>query len=696
MTGKQHRKLAAILFADLVGYTKLMQTNEENASATLKVFQSTIKEKVLEHKGQIVNFYGDGALTIFDTPAQAMQCAMELQRAWLPQHVSVRIGVHSGTVIFDDDQVYGDSVNLTSRIESMGVGGSVLFSERVRKDIKNHPKFESVSLGSFDFKNVEEPVEVYALTNDGFPLPQDEDIIGKLKGHLKSNKRKDRKWLLPGLVVGAIVLGLFWWTIQTISAGDAGSSQAEKVNILPDAPSKSIAVLPFRNMSNDSEQQYFSDGISEEILNALSQLKDLKISGRSSSFQFREEQVDLKEVGEKLGVTTVLEGSVRKMGNRVRIIAQLTNIEDGFQIWSDRYDRELEDVFAIQDEIAQAIVKNLELAFSSNENAHIVKMPTENQEAYDLFLKGLHLGNLGQFKNSVEYLEKATQLDSDFALAYAYLSIYTFFIYQPIGKIVSPEIEAMIRAYAEKAMNLDSTLAMAYSAMAYIYHDFDNDYFRAQKSLEKGLEYNPSSADLYKHLAHNTFFQSGDPEKGIRYAKKAVELDPLNSENFLHLSAMYLYARKDEDAKALTSEIDSLFPGDPLGQISIGQLKGYLKDYQGAYEFIHPTRAILEDNKFTFFYAHYIASVARSGKKEEASNLLEEFKTNPEWEASPFSFAIVNLALGDKEQVYQNLEQSFEINDFTALRDLKINPFWDELRGEPRFEGLLERLELRN
>ncbi len=278
----ESRHLAVIMFTDIVGYTAMMQHDESQALIILNRFKTILNQKVAEFQGELIQYYGDGSLIIFTNAVDAVSCAGMLQEDFMNEpHVPVRIGIHLGDIIHKEGNIFGNCVNITSRIESMGVPGAVLVSEPVHEQIKNKPAFRFHSLGSFDFKNVEEPMEIFSLSVNNFPALRREDLSGK-------------------------------------------TSESKTI--------KSIAVLPFVNMSNDPAQEYFSDGMAEEIINSLSHLKDLNVAGRTSSFQFKGKSVDLRHVGKKLSVNTVLEGSVRKQGNRLRITAQLINVEDGYHL----------------------------------------------------------------------------------------------------------------------------------------------------------------------------------------------------------------------------------------------------------------------------------------------------------------------------------------------------------------------------
>jgi TolB-like protein/class 3 adenylate cyclase len=340
------RQLAAIMFTDIEGYTAMMQQDEQRALTIKNRHREILQKEHAHHSGRVIHYFGDGTLSIFQSAIEAVRCALAMQSTFCqPPSVPLRIGLHLGDVIFEDENVFGDGVNLASRVESLGVAGCVLMSDRVKEEIRNHPEFKTISVGTYQFKNIDRRVEVFALDHEGLIKPEPNSLKGKT-----NEKKRPRP--------------------------------PEK------HASKSIAVLPFVNMSNDPEQEYFSDGMAEEIINSLTHIKDLKVAGRMSSFQFKGATADLREVGKKLGVNTVLVGSIRKQGNRIRITAQLVNVEDGFHFWSEKFDRQMEDIFAIQDEIAFAITEQLKVSLLENDRKKIRKTFTQNADAYECYLKG--------------------------------------------------------------------------------------------------------------------------------------------------------------------------------------------------------------------------------------------------------------------------------------------------------------------
>ena len=397
---KNIRQLAAIMFTDMVGYTALMQENETKAKSNRDRHRKVLEESIQNHHGLTLQYYGDGTLSVFGSAIEAVECAVEIQTELQKEpKIPLRIGLHVGDIVYADDGVYGDAVNIASRIENLSAPGGVLVSAKVFDDIKNHQEFKTVFLGEYELKNVKLPIEVYAISNEGLVVPQKEQIkrkTGEKKNDLPKSAMRWRKLVLSILMI--IILAVAGYFIyNNLNIG----TSVEKM-----AFEKSIAVLPFVNMSGDPEQEYFSDGITEEILNVLAQIEGLKVAGRTSAFSFKGKNEDIRTIGDKLDVNMVLEGSVRKSGNQVRITAQLINVENGFHIWSETYNREMQDIFTVQEDIANRIVEQLKLQVQETSES---EGETQNMEAYEFLLKGsyfLQQGFAGH-KEARGYLQKA-------------------------------------------------------------------------------------------------------------------------------------------------------------------------------------------------------------------------------------------------------------------------------------------------
>ena len=399
------RQLAAIMFSDMSGYTALMQQNEQLAKSKRRRLKEVLEASVSASHGKILEYTGDGALSMFNSAIDAVHCAVAIQRT-LQQDpkVELRIGIHTGDISIEDGAIYGDGVNIASRIESLSVPGSILISEKVFDEISNQENLSAREMGYFEFKNVIKPVRIFALDSEGLVVPAREALKGKTK-----------------------------------------------------QPYNRLAVLPFINMSADPENEYFSDGITEELLNALTRVDGLQVTSRTSSFAFKGKNTDIRDIGIQLNVDRILEGSVRKAGNRVRITAQLINAADGYHIWSENYDRDLTDIFKVQDEISSIISNKLRENLSMKDHeVTLVKVPTQNLEAYTLYLKGLHFYNKitpQDARKAIECFEKAIMLEPEYAQAYAMTAAcYTYL--GGSGQMQPAKAFEIVHKYSDKAYNL--------------------------------------------------------------------------------------------------------------------------------------------------------------------------------------------------------------------------------------------------
>lgn len=636
------RHLAAILFADVVGYTAMMQEDELLALNKLHRFKEELESRVKERGGKIIQFYGDGCLFIFPNSADAVGCAKILQENYRKDPpLPVRIGIHLGDFVWEEGNIFGDSINISSRIESMGIPGSILLSDLIKKQIQNKPEFQLTSLGEFEFKNVDEPMEIFALSNIGFPVPSKTALLGKFKE--------------PEI-------------------------------------GKSIAVLPFVNMSNDTDQEYFSDGISEEIYNSLAHVKGLKVAGRTSSFQFKGKNTDLREVGEKLNVGTILEGSVRKQGNRLRITAQLINVKDGYHLWSEQYDRELNDVFVIQEEIALAITEKLKVTLLQKEKALISKNPTENHEAYDLYLKGrYHLNRRGSdMIKALEYFKQATELDPSFALAFTGMAD-AYAIIAFYGIMPPHEVMPKAKKFAEKAIQLNAALVEAYTSMAFISVFYDWNWKEAKKYFQHTFDLNPNYGLAHYWYSYYLSFIERNFELSIKEARIAAEnLDPLVAISHHVLSMMYINAGKFEEGleeSKLAIELDeNSFPAYRGLGISLAKLKKYKKSIDAL------KKAVRLSARHPWPMVELCWVYSLSGKLPETQEIFDELTERSKTEY------ISGLFMAGAAYFSKNFDKAFEFMEIAfsqrdgSLPCIKTWPLCAFIREDPRFQPFLTRM----
>jgi adenylate cyclase len=500
------RKLAAILSADVKGYSRLMGEDEDATVRTLTAYREVIAALIKKHRGRVVDSPGDNLLAEFASVVDAVRCAVGIQEelkvknAELPENrkMAFRIGINLGDVIEEGDRIYGDGVNIAARVEGLAGGGGICISGTAYDHVENKLPLEYEYWGEQTVKNISKPVRVYRVRTEA------EAAVPKVSGELE----------------------------------------------LPDKPS--IAVLPFVNMSGDPEQEYFSDGMTEEIITALSKVPRLFVIARNSTFTYKGKPVKVQKVAEDLGVRYVLEGSVRKAGDRVRITAQLIDAITGHHLWAERYDRELKNVFALQDEITMKILTGLQCELTEGEQACVLGKGTENYEAYVKILQGReHIYRMNKEGNVLarQSFEEAITLDPEFAVAYTYLA-WTYLLELLIGLSDSPE-QSMARAieFAQKALALDDSLADAHALSGSIYL-VQRQWEKAVAEGERSVALNPNSADNIGLLGM-TLYSVGRPEEAIVLFEKATRLNPMPPDWLLeNLATAYRMTGRYEEAIA--------------------------------------------------------------------------------------------------------------------------------------------------
>ena len=532
-----NRKLAAILAADVVGYSRMMAADEAGTLAALKRHRETVFDPaVAAHKGRVVKLIGDGTIVEFASVIDAVNCALSVQRP--AEHapdqrasqaaIVLRIGINLGDVIMEGDDLYGDGVNIAARLEPLAEPGGICISSIVNESIGNRIDVRFQDGGDITVKNIDRPIRVW-------------------------------RWH-PSIT--------------------AVPSPSIAPNPGPNGTRQSIAVLPFTNMSGDPEQEYFSDGISEDIITDLSKIAGLTVIARNSSFTYKGRSVDVREIGRELGVRSVLEGSIRRAGQRVRITAQLIDATSGSHLWAERYDRDLTDIFAVQDEVTTQIVGALKVTLSPAEKARLVEKEPSNIAAYDCVLRGreIMLGkdkNCETFVEAVTYFKKALELDANYSQAYASLGFAHMFDYQNRWSDDPDKSLKLAREYAQKAIDNDPNEPMAHGAAA-LTAIFEKDFDRAQAEVDRTLALNPSSA-----LAHNLLgtirSYSGRPLEAIPAIEQAMRLDPAFRPQFLHfLGIAYLLAGKYETAAAMLRQRILLVPNTDFSRAVLAATLGHL------------------------------------------------------------------------------------------------------------------------
>ncbi len=522
------RRLAAIIIADVVGYSKLIRADEEGTRARFKTLQSDLfAPSVTSHGGRIIKTMGDAFLLEFPSAVKAVTCASEVQRALAERESEIdedrrirfRIGINLGDIIIEGEDIQGDGVNIAARLEALAEPGGILISGSVYEQVRHHLEDVGIEFaGRQDVKNISESVPTFKILLDADQAnvrPDVEETIPKTRP--------------PVLVASAIVLvialigGGVWWWVQPPDLEPADPKKTTYA--LPDKPS--IAVLPFDNMSNDPSQEYFADGIAEDIITDLSNISGLFVIARNSSFAFKGKPIKVREVAQELGVRYVLEGSVRKIGDVLRINAQLIDATTGDHLWAKRYDGEMKDVFALQEQVTEQVVSALAISVSAAEQDRAFRKPTENLDAYDFVLRGMNFHRRWSKENNrkaLQMFERALDLDPSYADAYAGLAwshVHDFNFQWSDDPTASL---ALAHEFATKAIALDHTLAKAYTVLGDVLA-WSRKQDEAVAAGWRAVQLSPNDADAQMMLATYLGFQ-GSGEAAVKVARRALRLNP--------------------------------------------------------------------------------------------------------------------------------------------------------------------------
>ena len=638
------RQLAAILFSDMAGYTALMQENEHLARQKRKRMKEVLEAAVDKYHGKIIQYYGDGSLSIFGSAIDSVHCAISIQQQLqMEPKVELRIGIHTGDIITEEDVIYGDGVNLASRIESLSVPGGIFISEKVYDEIKNHGDIITQEMGYFDFKNVKEAVRIFAIANKGIVVPGRDELRGKTK-----------------------------------------------------TPGNRLAVMPFVNMSPDPENEYFSDGITEELLNALTRVDGLQVTSRTSAFAFKGKQNDIRDIAIQLNVDKILEGSVRKSGSRLRITAQLINAADGYHIWSESYDRNLTDVFEVQDEISSIIANKLKenLALAPKET-HLVKTATRNINAYTLYLKGLYFWNKvtpADSRNAIECFEQAIAIEPEYAQAYAMTAAAYSFL-GSTGQMLPLKAFEIVHRYADKALQLDNSVAEGHSAKASAYLLYEWKWQPAFEELQKALQLNPGSIETYELLAFY-YIIMGKKHEAVKIMEEAEQIDPLSPIVSQTLGNMYVFAGRYDDAIRQADKVLEIHPTMRSAIEMKGWAVGMKFGWDAALELFeevhrltnHPLKGLLS---LGFAYG-------KLGMKEKAMECIQKLEQRQEEDPDSVidgDLAIVWYGLGNLDKTFYYLNQCIDKKVGPISFYLEY-PAYRGIKEDPRYEGLKKRLGL--
>src|SRR6059058_4421739 len=639
-------EIGHVLFIDIVGYSKLLINEQSEQIQKLKeIVRGTEQVRLAEGEGKLLRLpTGDGGALVFrNSPEAPVLCALEISQA-LKSHpqIRLRMGIHSGPVnevtdLNEQANIAGAGINIAQRVMDCGDGGHILLSQRLADDLAHYRQWQPQlhDLGEVEVKHGVR-VHVFNLYNNELGNPE-----------------------RPQSIRGA-------------------------------APAQSVAVLPFVNMSADKHDAYLSDGMTEELINALAKVPGLRVPGRTSCFAFKGKNEDdiFRKIGEQLRVNTVLEGSVRKAGDKLRVAAQLINVSDGYHLWSENYDGDVNDIFTFQSEVAQRVVEALQIKLGVEVARALAKKPTEDPEAHRLYLLGRYeFGKYSEagWTSSIRYYEQALKLDPNYALAYCGLAD----TYAYMGGVVMPSNEAVVKEkeFAQKALELDPELPEAHLSLACAFGGAF-DWRNAQIEFDRAIELNPNLAWAYEMYAW-FLGGAGRLDEAIAKDKKAIELDPLNS-FFQSALAYYLYhARRYDDAIVQVRKTLELDPTSMLARHLLGCCLLWKGDTAGAIAEFQRSKIVVTGAWYQGLLGYAYAISGDRPKAEQMLRELEELAKHQYVNSS--AFAAIYLGLGEKEKALDWLDVAYE-NQESACWLLKVDPIYDSLRNELRFQALVQKV----
>ncbi len=676
-TSNPTRELAAIMFSDVVGYTAIMGRDENEALRALDAHRELLRGLMPKFNGRMVGEIGDGTLTAFHSAIDAVNCAREVQASLHDQpELKVRIGIHLGDVVFSNNTVLGDGVNVASRIHALAPPGGICVSAHIYDEIRNKPGTGFKDLGEQRLKNVSRPIRVYQIVASDLAAQPAAASGG---------------WRQNAIIAGAsavILAGVIMVLVRSRSPAPAS----------PQAPSvakraiSSIAVLPLDNFSGNPNQEYFADGMTDELTTDLATISQLRVISRGSVMQFKgANRPPTPQIAKLLNVDAVVEGSVMRSGDKVRVTAQLIDARADKHLWAKSYERDSRDVLAMQDDIALAIAKEIEVQLTPSERARLAAAPVVNPQAHDAYLKGRYFFGRPSDENvskSIGQFEEAVKLDPNFAPAYSGLSDAYLWAGFNDGVITAAEAMPKAKATAERALQLDNNSAEAHTSLACYKIFYEFDWSGGEREFRRAIAINSNYAFAHDQFGMALAFQ-GRLDEGIAEGKRAAELDPLAPQ--IPIDALFAlvwqrnYRAAVEQANR-TADFDPTFFFAPWGlgwiDLEAGKFTDAIPHLQKA--------ASMEAPSFATAWLGY--AYGASGDRDKATESIAALnRISLHGYVPPFTLAIVYLGMGDRERALDYLERAHTSHS-QWLCWLKMDRIFDPLRSEPRFIALLKKL----
>ena len=640
----QSRRLAAIMFTDIVGFTSLAQRDEVKAMRLLSQHNDLTRSIISKYAGREVKTIGDAFLIEFPSALEAVRCSFAIQQelherniALVPEEqIQVRVGIHVGDVISNSDgDILGDAVNISSRIEPFATPGGVCISAQVFDQVKNKVEFPLVRMEAQKLKNVILPTDLYR-------------VIMPWESESASQTLLDRR---------------------------------------------RVGVLPFKNMSPDPNDEYFADGLTEELITSLSNVKDLTVIARTSVMQYKTISKKVTEIGRELNAGTLVEGSVRKAANRIRITVQMIDAQNDGHLWAQNYDRELNDIFAIQSDIAERVAKELRVHLVDSVKSRLETKPTEKPEVYTLYLKGRHFWNertKESIQKAIEYFELAIKKDLNFALGYTGLAnCYLVIARNALGEY-GPNFQR-VKEYATKALELDPDLAEAHTALAGYLHYYEHDWRRSESEFKKAIELKPSYSTAHQWYSH-VLAQQGFLQNALKEILRALELDPFSiaiNDNF----GNGLYFNKEYDrAIEQFKKVHDMDPNYAPTYSWLIQTYCRKNMFEEAMSEAEAFEKVSKRELEAKLWKAYVLAI--TSRPAEARDLLNDVEARYQTEnTSPFRIAEIHFLLGDDELGFEWLAKAYDSHDGN-INMLRVELEFESLSSDPRYLDLVRKIGL--
>ena len=677
----ERRRLAAIMFTDIVGYSTLAERDEALALELLDRQRSLIEDVLSVYDGRLIKSTGDGFLIEFGSALQALRAAVDIQQRVTEanearpsdQRFKIRIGLHLGDVVERDGDVYGNGVNVAARVEPLAEPGGICISRAIHEQVRRQADVRFHSLGAQRLKNLDEPIEIYAVD----PSPQ------------QVRKRRLRRTVMTaaaaivGLATLAFVAGVYdgfqaalMGDSPPTARSDTSSTAPASDRSLADLPS--MAVLPLDNLSAEADNRYFSDGMTEEIINALAQVSGLQVISRTSVFNLADRNLAMPQIADRLNVGYVLDGSVRRAENRVRIAIQLIDVDEDTHVWSDTYERELTDVFEIQEEIARSIAEQLQVRIASNETARLSGRQTENPDAYEHYLRGrFHWSKRTEegFQQAIEHFRQALEIDPDYAQAHAGLAD-AYSLMANYGYLLPDEAFPKAESAARQAIEINPELAAAHTSLAFVLNNYEpeRDSDEAERRYRMALELNPNYATAH-HWYSNLLEETGRSEQAFQQAKRAVQLDPLSPIILSNLAAHYATRDDVQRARELYRQALEIDPEFTTARLNLASLDAQQQDYDSAQDEVQSlVEKRPEDTQTRLNYASVLMSNWQWNEAEQQYLDALDLDASSTWKAQAhLSYSVFLGTTGQFEKSVRHIQHTQEYRTPPAMaRQLEL------------------------